>query len=274
MIVASKNKIPFVMFEVGKGLYAMSAEFVREMLILPPVVRLPNLPPEIRGVINIRGSILKLIDLRIVLGLASTHSDLDALIQLLHDREQDHRNWLKELEACVREQRPFKLARDPHKCRFGLWYDQYKNQEQTIHATFFRLALKKMDAPHQIIHASAEEVLQKAENGKFEEALAILEKRRNRELVMLVKLFEESRQILNQTRREIVIVVKNRANLFAMSVDGVQSVEHIPCENIEPLPAALADLGGVNRHVACRTKTRQTVLLLNPDFLFSSGTRN
>ena len=274
MITVSKEKIPFVLFEVGNGLYAMSSEFVREMLILPPVVRVPNMPPEIRGVINIRGSILKLVDLRIVLGVASAQSDLDVLIQLLHDREQDHHNWLKELEACLRERRPFNLARDPHKCKFGLWYDQYKNQQQTIQAAFFRMALKKMDAPHRIIHASAEEVLKTAENGKFEEALAILERRRNRELAMLVKLFEESRQILKETRREIVMVVRNGAKQFAMSVDGVQSVEHIPCVNVEPVPAALAGLGGMNCQVAQRAKTRQTVLLLAPDFLFPSGTAN
>jgi purine-binding chemotaxis protein CheW len=274
MITVSKDKMPFVLFEAGNGLYAVSAEFVREMLILPPVVHVPNMPPEIRGVINLRGSILTLVDLRIKLGVASTKSDLDGLIQLLRDREQDHRNWLKELEACVRERRPFTLARDPHKCKFGLWYDQYKNQEQTIQAAFFRMTLKKMDAPHQIIHASAEEVLKQAENGNFEEALAILEKRRNCELAKLVKLFEESRQILEETRREIVMVVRNGAKQFAMSIDGVQSVEHIPCENIEPVPAGLAGLGRMNCHFAQRARTRQTVLLLGPDFLFSSAAMN
>jgi purine-binding chemotaxis protein CheW len=274
MITVSKNKIPFVLFQAGNGQYAVSAEFVQEMLIMPPVVRVPNMPPEILGVINIRGSILKLLDLRIMLGVTSAQSELDGLVQLLNDREQDHRNWLKELEACVRERRPFNLARDPHKCKFGLWYDQYKSQEQTIHATFFRMALNKMDAPHKILHASADAVLKKAENGNFEEALAILEKHRNSELALLVKLFEESRQILKETRREIVMVVRNGVKKFAMSVDGVHSVEHLPSENIEPMPAALAGLGGMNCHVACKTRTRQTVLLLDPDFLFSSGATN
>jgi purine-binding chemotaxis protein CheW len=274
MIATSKDKIPFVLFEVGNGLYAVSAEFVREMFILPPVILVPNLPPEIRGVINIRGSILKLVDLRIMLGVASAQSHLDGLIQLLHDREQDHRNWLKELEACVRERRPFNLARDPHKCKFGLWYDNYKGQDQTIQAAIFRMGLKNMDEPHKIIHASADEVLKAAENGNFEEALAILEKRRGGELATLIHLFEQSRQILKETRREIVIVVMNGAKQFAMSVDGVQSVERIPRENIEPVPPALAGLGGMNCRVAHRAKTSQTVLLLGPDFLFPSGARN
>ncbi len=274
MIALRKDKMPFVLFEAGNGQYAVSAEFVREMLILPAVVHVPNQRPEIRGVINIRGSILKLVDLRIVLGLASAQSDLNSLIQLLHDREQDHRNWLKELEACVRERRPFNLARDPHKCKFGLWYDQYKNEEQTIQAAIFRMALRKMDAPHQIIHASADEVLKMAEGGKFEKALANLEERRNCELATLVKLFEESRQILRETRREIAIVVTNGAKQYALSVDRVQSVEQLPRETIEPVQSALAGLGRMNWHVAQTARTRQTVMLLGPDFLFPSGAAN
>lgn len=274
MNATSTKTVPFVLFEVGGGLYAVSAEYVREILRLPPVTGVPKMPPEVRGVMNIRGSILPLIDLRIRLGVASSESDLDKLIQLLRDREQDHRNWLKELEACVRERRPFTLARDPHKCKFGLWRDQYKSGEETIQAAFFRMSLSKMDAPHQIIHATADEVLQKAEHGQFEEALAILEKRRHNELATMVKLFEQSRQILKETRRELVIVVKHGTRHFALSVDAVQAIEHIPGENIEPVPATVAGLGKVPCHVAQRGRTRQTVLLLGPDFLFPSAASN
>jgi len=175
---------------------------------------------------------------------------------------------LKELEACVREHRPFSLARDPHKCKFGLWYDQYKCTEQTIQASLFRMALKNMDEPHRIIHASAGEVLKKAENGSYQEALAIIEKRRNGELAGMIKLFDESRRILQETKREIVMVIRNGSKQFAMSVDAVQAVEHIPGETIEPMPASLAGLGGVRCQVAQRARTRQMVLLLGPDCLF------
>jgi len=55
---------------------------------------------------------------------------------------------LTELEASWREQRPFKMARDPHACRFGLWYDRYQTDNNLL-----KMTLKKMDEPHQIIHA-------------------------------------------------------------------------------------------------------------------------
>ncbi len=268
MLTLSKDKTAFLLFEVGEGLYALSAEFVQEVLVSPPVVMLPNMPPEIRGMIERRGRFLMLVDSGIKLDLKLAKSGFDALMQLLHDREQDHRNWLKELEACVREHRPFNLARDPHKCKFGIWYDQYKNEEQTIQAACFRIALRKMDEPHKIIHASADEVLKKADSGNFEEALAILEERRNGELILLVKLFEEARRILKETRRELVIVVKQGAKQFAMCVDSVKALEHIPAANIEALPAALRGLGGMSCHVARRAGTGQTIMLLRPESLF------
>jgi len=269
MTPASKNALPFVLFEAGKGLYAVSAGFVREILLLPVVVRVPNAPPGIRGVVNVRGRVLKLVDLRVVLGAASARSEVDGLIQLLQEREQDHRNWLTELDACVRERRPFKLARDPHKCKFGLWYDQYRNQEQSIQAVFFRMALRKMEGPHRIIHACADDVLNLAQSGDFEQALGLLQKRQNCELAAMVKLFEESRGILKDSCREFVIVLANGAKEFAMCADSVQSVEHIPIENIET-----DGIGGTNWQVAQRAKTRQTVLLLKAGFLFANGAAN
>jgi hypothetical protein len=60
----------------------------------------------------------------------------------MRDREQDHRNWLAELEACVREHRPFGMARDPHQCKFGLWYDRYKTEDRRLktHQTILLLS--------------------------------------------------------------------------------------------------------------------------------------
>lgn len=48
----SATQLPFVLFQIQGGLYAVSAENVREIVQLPPVSIVPDLPPEIRGVIN------------------------------------------------------------------------------------------------------------------------------------------------------------------------------------------------------------------------------
>ena len=261
------DKLPFVLFQLKAGLYAVSSKNVREIVMLPKVTGIPNAPPEIRGVINLRGKVMPLLDLRVKLGLPSAQTELDELIQLLHDREQDHQNWLTELEACVREHRPFKLARDPHACKFGLWYDKYQTDNSLL-----KMVLKKMDAPHQIIHASAVEAWQKAEAGDAAGAVELLATRRNGELAELSKLFAEARRILREHQRELAVVLIHGEKRFAISIDLVEAVERIADENIEPMSAALADCGGGHPwHVGKRGKTNQTILLLDEDFLFASG---
>jgi purine-binding chemotaxis protein CheW len=270
MTHTSPNKLPFVLFQVKEGLYAVGSENVREIVMLPKVVEVPGQPPEIRGVINLRGKVMQLIDLRVKLGLPSAETELNALIQLLHDREQDHHNWLKELEACVREHRPFKMARDPHACKFGLWYDKYQADNSLL-----KMALQKMAAPHQIIHAAANEVLQRAERGDEAGAMKLLAERRDGELAELSKLFEEARRILREHQRELAVVLVHGEKRFAISIDQVEAVERIPEEGIEPLSAALAGPGQQQQwHIGKRSKTNQTILLLDEDFLFSGAAAN
>jgi chemotaxis signal transduction protein len=270
MIHTSPNKLPFVIFQVKEGLYAVGSKNVREIVMLPKVVEVPGLPPEIRGVINLRGKVMPLIDLRVKLGLPSAKTELDELIQLLHDREKDHHNWLKELESCVRERRPFKMARNPHACKFGLWYDKFQTDNNLL-----KMALKKMDEPHKIIHASADGILQMVEQGDMDGAEKLLAARRNGELAELSKLFEEARRILREHQRELAVVLNRGDKRFAISIDMVEAVERIPEEGIEPMPATLACRSEQHQwRIGKRVKTSQTILLMDEDFLFSSGVEN
>lgn len=238
--------------------------------MMPQVTGIPNAPRAVRGVINLRGKVIRTIDLRVKLGLAPLKAEIDALIQLLRDREQDHRNWLAELEACVRERRPFGMARDPHKCKFGQWYDRFKTEDRLLSMT-----LPAMDAPHKIIHATAAEALRRAESGDPDGALDLISARRNHELAALIRLFEDSRRTLVEGHREVAVVVRQGEDRLAFSADLVEAVECIPEEGIEPMPAGLEGLNsGFVCRVGKRLKTHQTVLILPVDFFFSAGAVN
>jgi chemotaxis signal transduction protein len=262
-------RLPFVVFRIQEGWYAVATQNVREILRTPTVTSVPEAPPEVRGVFNLRGRVLKLIDLRVKLGFPPLRTELAALIQLLCDREQDHRQWLTELDACIREHRPFRLSRDPHQCKFGRWYDRYQSQDRLL-----RLTLPAMDAPHKSIHATADQALRLAERGDTAEALDLIETRRNSELAALVKLFEESRRTLRDGHREVTIVMSQGANGLAFSVDSVEATEHLPEETIEPLPLALSRWSQGNHcFLGRRPKSDQTVLILQDTFFFASDTR-
>jgi purine-binding chemotaxis protein CheW len=270
MLATHQNKLPYVIFQIQEGRYGITARAVREILVMPKVTGTAGAPPEVRGVINLRGKILTLVDLRVKLGMPPLRAEMDELIQLLHDREEDHRKWLAELEACVREHRPFRLARDPHKCKFGLWYDQFVTKDRLL-----RMVLPSMDAPHKAIHATAEEVLRRAEHDNFDGALELIATRRSQELSTLIKLFAEARHTLADGHREVAIVLSRDNHWLAFSADQVESAEQIPEDRIEPMTLAGAGLSyGCPFRVGRRPKTDKTVLILDDEFFFPSAAVN
>ncbi len=270
MIEKKQKKLPFVIFQIEEGHFAVASQNVREIIAMPPVNSVPKMLPEVRGVINLRGKIVQLIDLRVKLGRPPLRAEVDGLIQLLRDREQDHRKWLIELEACVREKRPFALARDPHLCKFGLWYDQFRTHDRLL-----RMTLPSMDAPHKAIHAAADEVLRRAASGDVDGALELISARRHSELAALIKLFEDSRNSLVNGHREMAIVLSRGHDWLAFSADLVEAAEDIPDDRIEPMPAGLAGLGG-GRHcrMGKRLKTNQIILIFDDEFFFQPGAMN
>ena len=92
MSVHSSN-IPWVIIQLRNQKFAISSACVREMVRLPKVVSVPQMPPHIRGVINLRGKVFPVLDLRVRLGMESLPSETAGIIKLLDVREQDHKNW-------------------------------------------------------------------------------------------------------------------------------------------------------------------------------------
>ncbi len=64
-------KQQFITFSLNNEEYAVNASMVREIIELTSVTRVPNLPDCIRGVINLRGAIIPVVDLKRNFGMAT-----------------------------------------------------------------------------------------------------------------------------------------------------------------------------------------------------------
>lgn len=53
-----------ITFRVGDECYALHIHVVREILGLLPITRVPHAPPDVRGVVNLRGRVIAVTDLR------------------------------------------------------------------------------------------------------------------------------------------------------------------------------------------------------------------
>ncbi|MES2731566.1 MAG: chemotaxis protein CheW [Bacteroidota bacterium] len=60
-----------IVFRLGGEEYGVSIKQVKEIVIMPPVARIPLTPPYVKGVANVRGNILAIIDLAEKFGFAA-----------------------------------------------------------------------------------------------------------------------------------------------------------------------------------------------------------
>ncbi len=254
------DRLSFLIVRLMQTRLAIPAQRVSQLLLLPEVTRLPQAPPEVRGMINIRGELMPLLDLRVVLGMPSFIAETQEVIQTLNEREQDHKNWIAELQASVEQKRPFKLARNPHLCKFGKWYDTYRPQNQSV---AFLSLWHSFDQPHRMIHGIADRVCALADGGDHAGAKAIIETTRGRELREIIELFAEARELLRQTTREVAMVLRQEQLQVDVSVDEVMAIEPLDHATVDYLSEMNRGTSSLTPQVAKRRGSGELALVLD-----------
>lgn len=57
------EELILVIFKIGSDLFAIEVQQIREILRIPDIIRIPNAPPFVEGIINLRGSAVCVLDL-------------------------------------------------------------------------------------------------------------------------------------------------------------------------------------------------------------------
>lgn len=79
-----------ILFKVADEFFALSVEDVKEVVEVSPLTRLPNAPTIFLGVMNLRGRILKVVNLSQCLGLPSLTGDKgNQRIAVLNEPDMD-----------------------------------------------------------------------------------------------------------------------------------------------------------------------------------------
>ena len=93
----------YLTFTLDKEQFAVEITKVREVLEFSTVTKVPRTPDFMRGVINLRGSVVPVIDLRLKLGLSRTEATIDTCVIIIEVETAEERLVLGALADSVQE---------------------------------------------------------------------------------------------------------------------------------------------------------------------------
>jgi purine-binding chemotaxis protein CheW len=80
--------VQFITFLLDDERYALPIELVYEILRVAPITRVPHAPRAVRGLTNVRGRLLPVVDIRVLLEMAPATVDKDARIVTVEVRSR------------------------------------------------------------------------------------------------------------------------------------------------------------------------------------------
>jgi purine-binding chemotaxis protein CheW len=80
MAVSAANETTLLTFRLANEVYALDISKVREVLDFTTVTKVPRTPDFMRGVINLRGSVVPVVDLRLKFGMSATEKTVNTCV--------------------------------------------------------------------------------------------------------------------------------------------------------------------------------------------------
>src|SRR5512139_934311 len=93
----------YLTFRLGEEVFALDIAQVREVLDFTAITRVQRMPAFMRGVINLRGSVVPVVDLRLKFGLRSTERTVNTCIIIAEVALEGERTLLGALADSVQE---------------------------------------------------------------------------------------------------------------------------------------------------------------------------
>jgi chemotaxis signal transduction protein len=254
----------YLVFSAAEQLFALPAHDLLRIMDAPVCTSIPLTEAHVRGVIDVAGETIPLLDLRLRLGHRSLPAEMDDLVALIAARRQDHVNWLTKLKAAVEQDQEITVQTDPHMCKFGLWYDRFQTNSSN-----FAGYMKRFDGPHKAVHNVAIRAKELMQSGRTAQAKGLIHETENTVLEGLLKLFDGFEAQLKLHTHEYAVVLKRPTGTFALAVDALVVFDRFT-ELTSELPAILHD--GQDRFVKGLGRMTigsalRDVLILDPDLL-------
>jgi purine-binding chemotaxis protein CheW len=93
----------YLTFKLDNEVFALDVATVREVLDFTTVTKIPRTPEFMRGVINLRGSVVPVVDLRLAFGMSATEKTVNTCIIVMEVRLEGEASIVGALADSVEE---------------------------------------------------------------------------------------------------------------------------------------------------------------------------
>ncbi len=93
----------YLTFKLDDEVFAVDVAKVREILDFTPATKVPGTPEFMRGIINVRGNVVPVVDMRLKFGLTQTEKTVDTCIVVMEIAVDDDTTVLGALVDSVQE---------------------------------------------------------------------------------------------------------------------------------------------------------------------------
>ncbi len=213
-------------FYLNGTIYAIDCIYVRSISLLPQkLTEVSDVPEYIRGIIRFYNDIITIVGLRELFGMKTIKEEIEEFEEIMDERKNDHISWVNTLNNCIKTGDKFTLTDDPHKCKFGEWYDNYKSEIPTVN-----FHLKKLAAPHKRLHNLAKGIncLISSPSSEAKAKLEEISKNvSNIYMPKLINLIDETKNVYSEAMKEMMVVIENTQTSSAFVMDEIIGVEKL-----------------------------------------------
>ncbi len=250
------------LFFLGEEEFGIDIATVREILRVAEITAVPNVPPYVKGIQNVRDAVLPIIDLRVLVKMKSLEHGHTELVEQMRN---GHLAWAEELQNAVYKGTPFTKSNDPAQCQLGKLLEYQKK-----HDIEFMDMYKQIKPPHDALHHHAGNVLEKFKSNP-EAAGQIFHQQVSPHLETLLGLFPHLEEVLNQRakRDQRVFIVNIGLTTVGLLVDKVSEVVRLPKSIIDSTPTVISTYGKEIKGIAKLNQGSRLILLLDEKLLLS-----
>ncbi len=102
-IISITDTRQYLTFQLGEEVFGLDVSHVREILEVTTVTKVPKTPDYMRGVINLRGSVVPVLDMRLKFGLTRTEKTVNTCIIVVEVSFEDESTIIGALVDSVQE---------------------------------------------------------------------------------------------------------------------------------------------------------------------------